>query len=99
MEEFRGVGRFSPQRTGAGSCLTENKIGHNHPMVAGAGCDGEGAHWREVVGGVEMVDAEDRESALEGIPPAGADAGEGIREIRCKLAMDDVRCGGVEIPA
>ena len=46
-----------------------------------------------------MIDAQDRQAALEGISPPGAGGGEGVHEIAGELAVDDVRGRGIEVAA
>src|SRR6478752_5031339 len=79
--------------------LFHHKIRHDHAVVAVAGGDDSAADRDEMAGRVEMVDPQDRETALEGVAPAGAGGGEGIDEIAGELAVDDVGGGSVEIAA
>ena len=56
-------------------------------------------HRLEVAGRMDHIDAQDRETPLEGVAPAAARGGEGILEIAAELAVDDVVRRRVEVAA
>ncbi len=68
-------------------------------MVGFFGDDCAGGEGLEVGGGVDVVDAEDGEAAVEGVAPAAADGGEGIDEVVRELEVYDVVGGCVEVAA
>lgn len=68
-------------------------------MIAVTGGLGPAADRGEMARRVDMIDAKDRETALEGIAPSSAGSGEGVHKIAGKLAVDDVGRGSVKIAA
>ena len=75
------------------------KIRDHHSVIAVTGAHRPGANGGEVAGGINLINPQNRQSALIGISPATAGSGKGIDEIPGELAMDHIRGRRIEVPA
>lgn len=81
------------------SLFTEQQVGDDHAVVGFSGDGYAAALWLELAGGVDVVDAEDGETSVEGVSPAAADGGKCVIEISGQLTVYDVGGTCVKIPA
>ena len=77
--------------------LFQEQISDDHAVIRLASGDGTAADGGEVPGGVDLVEAEDRDAAVKGIAPASADTEEGIVEVAFDEALDGIRGRGIEV--